>query len=127
MERIFWVGIGGAVGAALRYIVSGRVQEQFEVGGFPLGTLAVNVIGCLLIGFLSQAASVPGRFTNEGILFLLVGMLGAFTTFSTFSKEVVDLLQSGRVGMALIDVEIHVVLGLVAVGVGYALGRVLQR
>jgi CrcB protein len=97
------------------------------VGDFPYGTLAVNLIGCLLIGFLSQAAGISGRFTSEGILFLFVGALGAFTTFSTFSKEAVDLFQNGRVAAALINVGIHMMLGLAAVGGGYALGRFLQR
>ena len=127
LEQVLWVGIGGALGAVLRYVVSGHVQEQIQVGGLPYGTLAVNVIGCLLMGFLSQVARIPGRFTNEGVLFLFVGALGAFTTFSTFSKEAVDLFQSGRVAAALIHVGIQVVLGLVAVGGGYEVGRFLQR
>jgi len=127
LERVLWVGIGGAVGAVLRYIVSGHVQGQIKVGGFPLGTLAVNVIGCFLIGSLSQAARIPGRFTTEGTLLVFVGGLGAFTTFSTFSKEAVDLFQNGHIAMALANVGIHIVLGLIAVGGGYELGRLLQR
>ena len=127
MERVLWVGIGGAVGAVLRYIVSGHVQAQIKIGSFPLGTLAVNVIGCFLIGFLSHAARIPGRFTTEGTLLVFVGGIGAFTTFSTFSKEAVDLFQSGHVAMALVHVGIHMVLGLIAVGGGYELGRILQR
>jgi CrcB protein len=126
LEKVVWVGIGGAVGAILRYGVSGHVQGQIGAGVFPFGTLAVNVIGCLLIGFLSRAASAPGRFTSEGVLFLIVGMLGAFTTFSTFSKEVFDLFQSGRVAAALLHAGTHMVLGLAAVGGGYELGRLLR-
>ena len=124
MVNVLWVGIGGAVGAIMRYVLSGHVQEQVKLGGFPCGTLAVNVIGCLLMGFLSQVARIPGRFTNEAVLFLLVG---AFTTFSTFSKEAVDLFQSVRGAAALVHVGIQVVLGLAAVGGGYELGRFLQR
>jgi CrcB protein len=126
LEKVVWVGIGGAIGAILRYVVSGHVQGQLGAGGFPFGTLAVNVIGCLLIGFFSRAASTPGRFTSEGVLFLIVGTLGAFTTFSTFSKEVVDLFQGGRVVAALIHVGTHMLLGLAAVGGGYELGRFLR-
>lgn len=127
MDNVLWVGIGGAVGSVLRYVLSGHVQKQIQVGGLLYGTLAVNVIGCLLMGFLSQVARIPGRFSNEGVLFLLVGALGAFTTFSTFSKEAVGLFQSGRVAAALVHVGIQVVLGLVAVGGGYEMGRFVQR
>lgn len=127
MSSIFWVGIGGAIGAVLRHVISGHVQGQIRVGGFPYGTLAVNVIGCLLIGILSHTARTPGRFTSDGVLFLLVGMLGAFTTFSTFSKETVDLFESGRSMAALVNVGVHMVAGLVAVGGGYELARFIQR
>jgi CrcB protein len=126
LGSVVWIGIGGAVGAVLRHVVSGHIQGQFRLGGFPYGTLAVNVIGCLLIGLFSQVAQRPGRFTSEGVLFLFVGMLGAFTTFSTFGKETVDLLHSGRTVAALANVGIHVVAGLAAVGGGYELGRFLQ-
>jgi CrcB protein len=87
----------------------------------------VNVIGCLLIGVLSQTARTPGRFTSDGVLFLFVGMLGAFTTFSTFEKETVDLLQSRRAAAALLNVGTQVMAGLAAVAGGYELGRLLQR
>jgi len=127
LGKIIWVGIGGAVGAILRYSVSGYVQSQIKIGTFPLGTLAVNVLGCFLLGFLSQVVAGSGRLPSEGALFLLVGMLGAFTTFSTFSKEAVDLLTHGQITAALVDIAVHVVLGLTAVGGGYELGRVLQR
>lgn len=127
MDKLFWVGIGGATGAILRYVVSGHVQGQMQGRGFPFGTLAVNVIGCLLIGVLTQLAQPPERFASEAALFVFVGALGAFTTFSTFSKEAVDLFASGRVTAALLDIGIHVVLGLTAVGGGYELGRILHR
>lgn len=128
MGSIFWIGVGGAIGAVLRHIVSGHVQGQMmRLGGFPFGTLVVNVLGCLLIGLLSQLATTPGRFTSDGVLFVFVGILGAFTTFSTFSKETVDLLRGGRAMAALVNVSTHTMLGLVAVGGGYALGRYLQR
>jgi CrcB protein len=126
LGNLFWVGIGGAVGAILRYVVAGHVQEQVKLGGLPVGTLTVNVLGCLLIGLLSHAASTPGRFTHEGALFLTVGMLGAFTTFSAFGKEVVDLFQAGRVAAALVYAGAQMALGLAAVGGGYGLGRVVQ-
>jgi CrcB protein len=127
LNNVFWVGIGGAIGATLRYVVSGHVQQRVPAGGVSYGTLAVNLVGCFLIGLLSHAAKTPGRFSSEGSLFLFVGVLGAFTTFSTFSKEVVDLMQNGRVMLALVSAGSQLVLGLVAVGGGYALGRFIQH
>jgi CrcB protein len=127
LAQLFWVGIGGAVGAILRYVLSGHVQGQIGGTNFPYGTLAVNVIGCLLIGLLTRVVSPPERFANESLLFLFVGVFGAFTTFSTFGKETVDLFQAGRVYAGLANVGMHIVLGLAAVGAGYGLGRFLQR
>jgi CrcB protein len=127
LGKLFWIGIGGATGAILRYVVSGHVQNQAKGASFPFGTLAVNLIGCLLIGFLSQIVQLPERFASEGTLFVFVGALGAFTTFSTFSKEAVDLMASGKVISALLDIGVHLVLGLLAVGGGHALGRLLHR
>lgn len=127
MAQLFWVGIGGAVGAILRYVLSGHVQGQVEHTGFPLGTLVVNIVGCLLIGVLSRVISPSERVANQSLLFLFVGVFGAFTTFSTFGKETIDLFQAGRVYAGLANVGMHVVLGLAAVGAGYGLGRLLQR
>ena len=127
MGELLWVGIGGAAGAVLRYLVSGHVQRQVQHAGFPYGTLVVNVLGCLLIGFLTQVAQPTGRFASQSTLFAVVGALGAFTTFSTFSKEALDLFASGQVIAALVDIGIHLALGLTAVGGGYELGRLLRR
>jgi len=80
-------------------------------------TLIAISVGCLLMGFLSQVARISGRFTNEGVLLLLVDALGALTTFSTFSKEAVDLFHVG----------IQVVFGLAVEGGGYKTGWVVQR
>lgn len=115
------------MGAMLRYSVSGYVQNQIRIGTFPLGTLAVNVLGCFLLGFLSLVVAGSGHLPSDGALFLLVGMLGAFTTFSTFSKEAVDLFTHGQIVTALVHIAVHVVLGLTAVGGGYELGRILRR
>jgi CrcB protein len=126
LDKLFWVGIGGATGAVLRYLISGHVQRQVQHARFPYGTLVVNVLGCLLIGFLSQVSQPSDRFASQSTLFVFVGALGAFTTFSTFSKEALDLLASGQVISALADIGIHLALGLAAVGGGYELGRLLR-
>ncbi len=93
MERIMLVGLGGAVGSILRYLVSGYVQDASGSIGLPFGTLAVNVIGCLIIGILTQLAEARGILTPEARALLVVGGFGGFTTFSTFGTETVALLR----------------------------------
>ena len=83
MEKILWIGAGGAIGAVLRYVVSGVVQGMARDNVFPYGTLAVNLAGCFLIGLLSILAETRGVFSSEASAFLFIGVLGALTTFST--------------------------------------------
>lgn len=96
LERIVFVMLGGAVGAALRYLV-GVLCERWCTGAFPWGTLIVNCLGCLLLGLLLGLAE---RYTYFGgtsaYLFLTVGVCGAFTTFSTFSADTFRLMDSGH-------------------------------
>ena len=87
MNKFFLVGVGGFVGSILRYWFSGLVQQWMQNAAFPFGTLAVNVIGCLIIGFLSQLADARGVFTAETRALVFVGVLGGFTTFSSFANE----------------------------------------
>ena len=118
MEKIFLVGTGGFIGAVLRYFVSGYVQEWTKHKSFPFGTLAVNLIGCLVIGLLSQIAETRGVFTGESRSMLFIGVLGAFTTFSSFSNETINLMQDGKSSLAMMSVGAHLLLGLAAVRVG---------
>ena len=92
MSKILLVGFGGFVGAVLRYGISGWVQRWTGSVNFPYGTLAVNLLGCLVIGLLAGLAEDRGLFTPEARLFLFIGVLGAFTTFSTFGIETLNLL-----------------------------------
>jgi CrcB protein len=85
--KIFLAGIGGFVGSILRYSVSGFVQDVSRSIHFPYGTLAVNLIGCFAIGFLSQLAETRGLFTAETRTLVFVGVLGGFTTFSAFGNK----------------------------------------
>ncbi len=119
MDTIIWVGTGGFLGSVLRYLVSGAVQQLSGSLNFPYGTLAVNVIGCLLIGFLSQLVEMRGVLNTEARLLILTGVLGGFTTFSTWSNETMNLLRGGQTGLALVNVGGSIVLGLFAVWVGY--------
>lgn len=97
MSKILLVGAGGFVGAVLRYTVSAWVQTASKSVRFPYGTLAVNLLGCLVIGLLSQLAEDRNLFTSEMRLLIFIGILGAFTTFSTFSNETIDLLHWSQV------------------------------
>lgn len=121
MIKIFLVGTGGFLGAVLRYTISGHVQRLTQSIGFPYGTLAVNIAGCLLIGMLTRMDELRQVFSSETRLLLFMGVLGAFTTFSTFSNETINLINDKRFFFAFLNVGIHVVLGLLAV----LLGRLL--
>lgn len=125
--KLLWVGMGGFAGAVARYLVSGWVQTSSRSVTFPFGTLAVNVIGCLVIGGLSYLADVRGLLHADVRLLLIVGMLGGFTTFSTFGNETMNLLRDGELLIALINVLANVVLCLVAVWAGRAAAVTIWR
>ena len=118
MNKIILVGIGGFIGAALRYLMSGYIQNLTQNVAFPHGTLAVNITGCFLIGMFSQLVEFPSGMTSEMRLFLMVGLLGSFTTYSTFSNETLNLLQDQRLLPAFINIVTHLILGLSAVFLG---------
>jgi len=121
--RILAIGCGGFIGAVLRYWISGWVYSLGH-GGFPTGTLVVNVVGSFLLGLVVGLAE---HFVIHPNLqpFLTIGLLGAFTTFSTFSFETMALLEGGSYSKALLNVGASVMLGLVAVLVGLVAGRAL--
>jgi fluoride exporter len=113
--KILLAGFGGFLGSVLRYSVSGFVQDFSRSIHFPYGTLAVNLIGCFAIGFLSQLAETRGLFTAETRTLVFVGVLGGFTTFSAFGNETINLWREGESGRALINIAAHLVLCLGAV------------
>ena len=127
MGRILWVGFGGFLGSIGRYLLSGYIQHLMRGTGFPYGTLVVNLIGCLLIGFLSQWVGTRGFLSPETRLFVFMGLLGGFTTFSTFSNETMSLWQAGASVAALANVAVHVVLGLGAAWLGHVLAYGIWR
>jgi CrcB protein len=127
MQRILLVGAGGAIGSILRYLLSGYVQELTKSIGFPYGTLVVNVLGCAVIGFLSHVGDAWGLFNAESRAFVFVGLLGGFTTFSTFGNESLNLLREGETPSALTYVGAHVLFGLGAVWLGRNLAQWIWR
>jgi CrcB protein len=127
VSKILLIGLGGFIGSALRYVVSGAVQQATGSVAISYGTLVVNVAGCLLIGFLSQIAESHGGFGPETRAFVFIGLLGGFTTFSTFAHEAVNSARDGEAVIAGAYVLAHVVLGLAAVWLGRAGAHLLWR
>ena len=120
-KNIFFVGVGSFLGGAARYLVS--VAMKGVSAGFPWATLAVNLLGCLAIGavygFYSRAANGGG----DAALFLTYGVCGGFTTFSTFSKETLMMLQCGNYLGAVCYVCVSVFAGIALTACGYLLAR----
>ena len=117
MKTLLFVAMGGALGAVLRYSISSGIYHWFG-RSFPYGTLVVNVIGSLAIGLLSILLIEKFNVSQDVKLGLVVGVLGALTTFSTFSWDTVDLLQQGLIHKALLNVLLNVVVCISAVWIG---------
>lgn len=118
MARVLIIGCGGFIGAVLRYFISGVIQNISNSVSFPFGTLGVNLIGCYLIGLFTYLAEAHNVLNAEMRLFLLIGILGAFTTYSTFGNETLDILHNREILLAISNILLHVVLGLLAVWLG---------
>ena len=121
MGNALLVGLGGFIGSILRYVLSGLVHEWTRRDDFPVGTLAVNVIGCFVIGVLSQLAEARGAFAPETRAFVVIGILGGFTTFSSFGNETMNLWRDSQNALAALNIAAHLVLGLGAVWLSRAL------
>jgi len=123
-----WVAIGGALGSMARYGISGFIAA-LSGGTFPYGTLTVNVTGAILIGFLATISGPDTRYfiPASGRLFMMTGVCGGYTTFSTFSLETANLMRDGQWAAALANIGFSVILCLVAIWVGHAGALVLNR
>jgi len=115
------IGSGGFLGALARYGLAGMVQRYFPLSIFPYGTLVVNLLGCFAIGVLSGLAEGRQLFGPEFRAFVLIGLLGAFTTFSTFSYETFAMIRDGEYLPALANLTVHAVVGLILVWLGYSI------
>jgi CrcB protein len=122
--QILLVGAGGFVGSALRYTISGLAHRAVPFSGFPYGTLVVNLVGCLAVGLLAGLAESRQLIGPELRIFLFLGLLGGFTTFSTFAYEGVELFRAGEFAKVLVSVMIHVLVGFLAVWFGHAITSV---
>lgn len=124
MLRLLAIAGGGAAGAVARYWVSGRVYAWLGTG-FPWGTLAANVAGSFLIGLLAILLVERLPYSAEWRSLLIVGFLGAFTTFSTFSLETLALIEQADYAKALANAVLSVVACLAATWLGVIAGRAL--
>jgi CrcB protein len=115
MKQMLLVGLGGFIGSISRYKMGGVILHHTLSWRFPLGTFAVNVLGCFVIGALAALAEHRDLFSPDARLFLMTGLLGGFTTFSAFGYEGVSLLRRGDVGIALAYASLSVVCGFAAV------------
>lgn len=122
LTALFWVGLGSAMGGMGRYGVSMWIQRQFS-HDFPWGTWTVNVLGSLIIGFLSMLSGNDGHWMSHphAQRFFIVGLLGGFTTFSSFSLQTLQLLQQGQMGLACFNVFLSVMACMLSVWFGASL------
>ena len=127
MTNIFLVGIGGALGSISRYLLGTWIQAVSRSIDFPYGTLAVNLIGCFVIGFLSQLAEARGAFTSESRALVFIGVLGGFTTFSSLGNDTVNLIRDGETFNALANIGANVILGLALVWLGRTVAYLIWR
>lgn len=124
MLKILMVGLGGFAGSICRYLVSDMTQKLFPDAFFPYGTLAVNVIGCLLIGLLGGLAESTQVLTPGLKVLIFIGFLGGFTTYSTFGFEIFNLSRDGSLIPAAANLMLHLVLGFGAVWAGFSLSKI---
>jgi CrcB protein len=118
-----WVALGSAIGGVLRYAIA-RAMEPISTG-FPWGTVVVNILGCFVIGYFGTLTLAGTKYAEppELRIFVMVGICGGFTTFSSFSLQTFDLLRSGAWGRALGNILVSVVVCLIAVAAGHRLAE----
>jgi fluoride exporter len=122
-----WVALGGALGSVARFGCSSLIANWFGQT-FPLGTLVINVVGSLIIGFFATISGPDGRVLVPGDMrqFVMIGLCGGFTTFSSFSLQTLALAQDGQYVRAGINIVGSVVLCLLAVWIGYVAGAAMN-
>ena len=128
MLNYFWVSLGGAIGSAARFWVSGLVAQRFGQT-FPYGTLVVNITGSFVVGLLAAMSVPEGRWfiTPSARVFLMIGLCGGYTTFSSFSLQTLTLVQEGEWLRAATNSVASVVCCLVSVWLGYACLNLINK
>ncbi|MFN7986797.1 MAG: fluoride efflux transporter CrcB [Thermoanaerobaculia bacterium] len=127
MRALALVFLGGGIGASLRHLFGGVVQSLARSATFPWGTFVVNVTGCFVIGLLAQLSESRGVPAGGARTFVFVGVLGGYTTFSSFGNETLNLLRGGEALAAAANAGGQLVLGLLAVALGRAAAQLVWR
>ena len=124
IKQVMLIGIGGFIGSVARFYVS-KLNLSIDFYSVPVGTLTVNIIGSLIIGLLAGIADKSPILTADLRLFLMVGLCGGFTTFSSFSNENLTLMHSGQFTSVFLYTGLSVFLGFIAVYLGYMSSNLL--
>ena len=119
-----WVFIGGGLGSVLRYLIGQASASAFGVA-FPYGTMIVNLTGCFALGVVVQLA-IAGSWHGDARAAIAAGLLGGFTTYSSFNQETLTLFASGATGAAALNVAITLAGGLAAGALGLTAGRLIS-
>lgn len=125
MIKPLLAGVGGFIGSSARYLVGNAVTRIGSYPAFPLATTVVNILGCLAIGILGGIAENRDVFSESVRVFLFIGILGGFTTFSTLGYESFQLARQSRYGLALANIGVQLVLGLAAVWTGFKIVKAI--
>lgn len=123
LGSVLLVGTGGFIGAAGRFLLSGWIHRLVPMASFPVGTLCVNLSGCFLIGLLGGLSESRQVFGPELRIFIFIGILGGFTTFSSFAYETLALARDAEFARALANIGGQLIGGLAAAWVGFTLVR----
>jgi fluoride exporter len=124
MKNLLIVGLGGFIGSIFRYFIS-KLNLGFDILAIPIGTLIVNVLGSYIIGFLTGIAEKSEILSAGWRLFLMVGICGGFTTFSSFTNENLILMHNGQIFSVCLYTTLSIVLGFLAVYTGFATSNLL--
>ncbi|WP_028123030.1 fluoride efflux transporter CrcB [Epilithonimonas tenax] len=116
MRNLIYIFVGGGIGSVMRFMISGYTNKLWKVNAFPVGTFAVNITGCFLIGILSAYFL---KIDNSLKYFLITGVCGGYTTFSTFSVENFSLWQNGNYNVLLLYSILSLIVGLLMVFLGF--------
>ena len=122
MKTIFYIALGGGLGSVLRYLTT-VVMNKYVQTAFPYATFVTNIIGCLLIGLFFGYLEKQNAVSQDLKLFLITGFCGGYTTFSAFSNENVQLLQSNQMVIAFLYISLSVFLGLMATWAGLTIAK----
>jgi fluoride exporter len=123
-----WIAFGSGIGGVCRYVLGGWVARQAGAA-FPWGTLLVNILGCTFIGWFAAMTGPDGRIlaSTRTRQFVMVGICGGFTTFSSFSLETLNLLRDGEAGRAVANISLSVGLCMLGVWLGHLLATTMNR